>query len=214
MANSNLSVPERKLDFMYEVLSKKFERQNTNYSSLVTKGSFLFAFVGSFLAAYLGFVFIGDKSSSVIWGSIPGFLLFAMDLYCVYQVLKARTYKDPPPIDEFFKTKTLKMGIVLLKNTTISSIDSCYKTNATTLDNMAKWFNRGLWWLIITFVTIVVINTYIYGNQNHKSSLIPQAEQSKQWQQLCPSPTPAASTQDQRRGAHSCKTLPGQRGRR
>jgi len=158
---------KEKITFVYEVISKKFERQNDAFNGIIGKASYLFAFVSTFFAIYIGTVF---QEGLNIWWNIMPLLLTVAVLFYLIQVIKIRTFKDPPKIDEFYNDATLAKELTKLKNITTSTIIKAYKINQETIDEMANSFNKSLWLLFATFVIIILLNTIAYVRQQNKST--------------------------------------------
>lgn len=153
-----------KFDFMYDVLSKKFDRQISDYTGLMNKANFLFTFAGTFFAVYLIFLF--DKGLTTILINLSGLMLLISTLFCINQAIKARTFEDPPPIDSFYSRTTLGMDLGEIKDKTLASIRASYNRNAKVLDTITNWYKWAQWLLFATFVIIVLTNIIaLYGKQ-------------------------------------------------
>jgi hypothetical protein len=180
-----------KFDFMYDVLSKKMERQNADYNAITNKANSLFAFTITLFAGFFAFVF--GVHASLLW-NLPAFALFIITIYAINQVLKPHVFKDPPPPDHFYTDATLKMNRDTLKNTTISTIDKYYKYNVGVYNEVVTWLSRAQLLLFTTLITIIVINIFTYERQSTTTPRHSFWSKSTRWHATWPSPSNRAPT--------------------
>lgn len=148
-----------RVDFIIEILQKKFDRQTESLSTLHAKVNYLLVFTSLLIGGYLTILFDNkiDFSCNIILRHLCILGLSGLLLTVIFLLIAARNrrFLDPPDIETIYSNKSFKIELDDLKNQVASDIKTSFNKNLPHLNSIAIWLNRAVLTFVVSLFIIV-----------------------------------------------------------
>ena len=156
----NMGDLESTLNFAFQVLEKKLDRQVGVFNTLQSKVGNLFAFTSALIGGYLslivgGQIELSDGSLSALL-YLLGLVGLIYVLLCLVCASKTKIFFDPPDTETIYSEAALEMKTEDLKNQVVSDMKESYDRAVGLLEDIAEDYDEALFTLFVSVLVVII----------------------------------------------------------